>query len=281
MAPLFWLIRGTKSCSRLPYSSSVDIVSRSLPIRRISTSGGTFRSGTAPGFLLPASTCCARAICMVEQISFTMSSALVPSPPPTTSFSAPAPAPENSEPSPLPPLPPPLPPLPPPLPPLPPPLPPEPPLCNRVMLSPEPPPTPLPPAPLPPLPPLMRFSFAGPSALLLRGSLRLEAMARSMATTLSLPPFCAWFRDCHCFAARWRSSELKVFPLLAARAAKVWPMGAPMMSSPFSSASHTLERSSERALVPGGGRASPSSSPSTRNFKNSASSGSLTPCTSK
>ena len=54
-----------------------------------------------------------------------------------------------------------------------------------------------------------------------------------------------------------------------------------MMSSPFSSASHTLERSSERALVPGGGRASPSSSPSTRNFKNSESSGSLTPCTSK
>ena len=42
-----------------------------------------------------------------------MSSALVPSPPPTTSFSAPAPAPENSEPSLLPPLPPPLPPEPP------------------------------------------------------------------------------------------------------------------------------------------------------------------------
>ena len=263
MAPLFWLIRGTKSCSRLPYSSSVDIVSRSLPIRRISTSGGTFRSGTAPGFLLPASTCCARAICMVDEISFTMSSALVPSPPPTTSFSAPAPAPENSEPSLLPPLPPPL--------------PPEPPLFNRVPLPPEPPPTPLPPPPLPPLPPLVRFWFAAPSFLLLRGSLRLEAMARSMATTLSLPPFCAWFRDCHCFAARWRSSELKVFPLLAARAAKVWPMGAPMMSSPFSSASHTLERSSERALVPGGGRASPSSSPSTRNFKNSESSGSLIP----
>jgi hypothetical protein len=119
---------------------------------------------------------------------------------------------------------------------------------------------------------------------LLRMFLRLEAIARSMATTLSLPPCCAWFRDCHCLAARWRSSELKVLPLLAARATRVWPMGAPMMSSPFSSASQTLERSSESVLAPGGairGAPTPSSSPSTRNFRKSESSGSLTACTSK
>ena len=147
--------------------------------------------------------------------------------------------------------------------------------------APDPPAPPLPPPPLPPLVPFSRAAFSLP---LLRMFLRLEAIARSMATTLSLPPCCAWFRDCHCFAARWRSSELKVLPLLAARATRVWPMGAPMMSSPFSSASQTLERSSESELAPGGairGAPTPSSSPSTRNFRKSESSGSLIACTSK